>query len=93
MNDKRYNTVVNEILNGKWGNGEERKTKLEAAGYPYATIQDLVNKKIIACNNVAHEVIEGLWGNGEERKVKLEKAGYPYTFVQSLVNAYLKAGE
>ncbi len=93
MNNKRYNIIVNEILEGKWGNGEERKTKLEAAGYSYPTIQELVNKKIIACNNVAHEVIEGLWGNGEERKVKLEKAGYPYSFVQSLVNAYLKAGE
>ena len=81
--------VVNEIIDGKWGNGEERRNKLINAGYNYSYVQKLVNKQIIACNNVAHEVIDGLWGNGAERKKKLEAAGYPYKFVQSLVNAYL----
>lgn len=85
-----YNRVVNEILEGKWGNGDERKRRLTSAGYNYTIVQDLVNKKVIACNNVAHEVIQGLWGNGDERKKRLEDAGYPYSFVQSLVNAYMQ---
>ena len=85
-------TVVNEVIDGKWGNGEERRNKLKADGWDATYIQSLVNKQIIACNNVAHEVIEGLWGNGEERKNRLKAAGYPYKFVQSLVNAYLQSG-
>lgn len=35
-----------EVLDGKWGNGEERKQRLEAAGYNYQKVQDLVNQKL-----------------------------------------------
>ena len=28
---------------GKWGNGEERKARLRAAGYNYEAIQKIVN--------------------------------------------------
>lgn len=45
--DKKTNEeVAKEVIDGKWGNGEERKKKLEAAGYNYRTIQDLVNKML-----------------------------------------------
>ena len=32
-----------EIIAGKWGNGEERKRKLESAGYDYNKVQKCVN--------------------------------------------------
>lgn len=35
-----------EIIAGKWGNGEERKRKLESAGYDYAKVQKCVNDLI-----------------------------------------------
>ena len=35
--------IVAEVIDGKWGVGTERKTKLEAAGYNYKTIQTAVN--------------------------------------------------
>lgn len=38
--------IADEVMIGKWGNGEERKRKLEAAGYDYDTIQQLVNDLI-----------------------------------------------
>lgn len=38
--------IVKEVLEGKWGNGSERKKKLEAAGYDYNAIQSLVNKAV-----------------------------------------------
>lgn len=38
--------IVEEVINGKWGNGDERKKKLKAAGYDYAAIQKIVNKKL-----------------------------------------------
>lgn len=33
-----------EVLQGKWGNGAERKKRLEAAGYDYAAVQKKVNQ-------------------------------------------------
>lgn len=38
--------IVKEVLEGKWGNGSERKKKLTDAGYDYETIQRLVNKQL-----------------------------------------------
>lgn len=35
--------VAKEVKNGKWGNGAERKQRLEAAGYNYAEVQAAVN--------------------------------------------------
>lgn len=32
-----------EIIAGKWGNGDERKRKLESAGYDYNKVQKCVN--------------------------------------------------
>ena len=36
--------VAREVIDGKWGNGVERKQRLEAAGYNYQVIQNHVNK-------------------------------------------------
>lgn len=41
---KSNNTIAKEVIAGKWGNGDERKEKLKAAGYDPAAIQKLVNK-------------------------------------------------
>lgn len=38
------NKIVNEVINGDWGNGEERKKRLTAAGYNYNEIQQRVNE-------------------------------------------------
>ena len=35
--------IADEVIAGKWGNGEERKQRLTEAGYNYAEIQDIVN--------------------------------------------------
>lgn len=42
-NKKTITTIAKEVLNGKWGNGADRKKRLEAAGYNYAEIQKIVN--------------------------------------------------
>ena len=41
---KSIDEVAREVIDGKWGNGTERKKKLEAAGYNYAEVQARVNK-------------------------------------------------
>lgn len=36
--------IAKQVINGKWGNGAERKQKLTAAGYDYKTVQNRVNE-------------------------------------------------
>ena len=38
--------IAKEVMAGKWGNGTERKKKLEAAGYNYAAVQAEVTKLV-----------------------------------------------
>lgn len=39
---KSIQEIAQEVVDGKWGNGPERKAKLEKAGYPYAAVQNEV---------------------------------------------------
>lgn len=89
---KSNDTIANEVIAGAWGNGEDRRNKLQAAGYNYAEIQALVNQKLGGApalksnDQVANEVIGGLWGNGTERIARLQAAGYDPAAIQALVN-------
>ena len=40
---KSVEEIAKEVLNGKWGNGEDRKKRLTAAGYNYTEVQNAVN--------------------------------------------------
>lgn len=60
-NIKKSNAeIAKEVLNGKWGNGDERKQKLEAAGYKYADIQAEVNK-ILNANSIKPKYTTGTY--------------------------------
>ena len=41
---KSIATIAQEVVAGKWGNGEERKQKLNQAGYNYEQVQKKVNE-------------------------------------------------
>lgn len=41
---KSVDELAREVLQGKWGNGAERKKRLEVAGYDYDAIQKKVNQ-------------------------------------------------
>lgn len=43
---KTLEAVADEVIDGKWGNGRERKQRLEAAGYNYRAVQDIVNNML-----------------------------------------------
>lgn len=43
---KSNNDIAKEVIAGKWGNGAERKRRLQAAGYNYSVIQGIVNKLV-----------------------------------------------
>ena len=41
---KSTDVIVQEVINGKWGNGTDRKDKLTKAGYNYQEVQNKVNE-------------------------------------------------
>ena len=41
-----YGKVVDEIIGGKWGNGQARWDKLAKSGYDWAHAQNLVNERL-----------------------------------------------
>ena len=41
---KTIEEVAKDVIKGKYGNGDERKEKLEAEGYNYKSVQSKVNK-------------------------------------------------
>lgn len=97
--------VADEVIAGKWGNGDFRKTRLKNAGYDPAAVQAEVNRKLAggdrapapgpirkSIDQIAGEVLAGQWGNGDDRKRRLAQAGYDYDAVQRIVNQRAGAG-
>ena len=96
--DESENEIVQQVMQGEWGNGQERIQRLTEAGYDAGLIQEKVNFALQGSqindtktmDALAYEVIQGEWGNGEERKERLEAAGYDYDAVQQRVNEILE---
>lgn len=44
LNKKSVDQVAKEVIEGKWGNGADRKKRLTEAGYNYSEVQKKVNK-------------------------------------------------
>ena len=78
--------LATNTVNGKYGNGDERKKKL---GKLYESVQIVINEryKVISASQshrlLVKEVLKGNLGNGDERKKNL---GSYYSTVQSLIN-------
>ena len=91
---KSNEEIAKEVIDGKWGNGTDRKNRLASAGYDYSAIQAIVNKMLTPAKKsnveIAKEVIAGKWGNGTDRKNRLASAGYNYSTIQKIVNSMLK---
>lgn len=89
---KTNEQLAQEVKRGDWGNGQDRKNRLTAAGYNYNAIQAIVNgspapkPKGKTNDQIANEVIRGDWGNGQDRKNRLKAAGYDYSTIQAIVN-------
>lgn len=93
---KAVSEIANEVISGKWGNGEDRYTALKNAGYNPDEIQTEVNRILANGKNenntnvdlteIALACIKGRWGNGEERIARLKSAGYSPEKVQEKVN-------
>lgn len=74
--------LVIAVMNGSYGNGDERKQKL---GSRYDEVQSFINHVASASDEtLADEVIAGKYGNGNDRKLVL---GGRYDRVQAIVNS------
>lgn len=85
--------IVNDVILGKYGNGEDRKKALEKEGYNAEDIQEEVNRKMVkkkSKTTIVNEVIKGIWDNGENRKKLLESCGYNAEEIQKAVNKKLR---
>lgn len=72
---KSNEVIAQEVLAGAWGNGDDRKRRLQGAGYDYNAVQAIVDAKAapakparLSNEQVADQVIAGAWGNGEDRR-------------------------
>lgn len=55
---KSNEEIANEVINGAWGNGDDRKKRLTDAGYNYTVVQAIVNKKMAARNQSVYYVVK-----------------------------------
>lgn len=92
---KDITAIAKEVIAGAWGNGDDRKNRLQSAGYDFNAVQAEVNRILSGAptkpalkplSEIAREVLQGKWGNGNDRKSRLESAGYNYQAVQNEVN-------
>lgn len=56
---KSISEIAQEVINGLWGNGEERKTRLTRAGYNYSEVQNKVNELLSAQTVITYKVKSG----------------------------------
>lgn len=67
-----YNKVVDEIIGGKWGDGQARWDKLAEAGYDWAHAQNLVNEKLGSSVRRATDYKEAQEGVTEAQERSIE---------------------
>lgn len=89
---KSDNQLADEVIAGKYGDGDARK---KALGNRYGAVQAIVNQRLAdplagkTDAQLASEVIAGKYGDGENRKRAL---GNRYNAVQAIVNQKLGGG-
>lgn len=82
--EKTIAELAQEVIAGKWGNGEARKEALSTAGYDYTAVQAEVNK-LLSKNKRTHTVrqgdtlsaLAGKYGTTVQKLVSANKVRYP----------------
>lgn len=87
--EKSTDELANEVIQGLWGNGQERKDRL---GDRYSEVQARVNEILtpqVDILELVRKTIRGDFGNGEDRRNALESN---YDEVQRQVNLNFQNG-
>lgn len=56
---KSNETIANEVIRGEWGNGNDRKNRLNSAGYDYNAVQSIVNAKLAGTQTIYYKKYTG----------------------------------
>lgn len=76
---KSITEIAKEVINGKWGNGADRATKLSQAGYNSAAVQTEVNRLLKGGKpapatkpkpTIAQITVDGWWGTNTTRRIQ-----------------------
>lgn len=76
---KTTEQIAKEVIDGKWGNGDECKRKLEAAGYNYNTVQNKINELLGGGSKT-------VTSTATNTKVKID---YARSFSKSIAKTYI----
>lgn len=82
---KSLKTVAHEVIAGAWGNGEDRKKALVAAGYNYDEVQAEVNKIL---NGTAAETKQPQQDQDQPVEGRVTATCYAQNYDASLAGAY-----
>lgn len=103
---KTIEELANEVIAGKWGNGEDRKNRLTNAGYNYSEVQARVNQLLASNNNssstsssssnnsskILELVKKTIRGDFGNGNARKKALGSNYDEVQRQVNLNIKHG-
>lgn len=90
--EKSMDVLVQEVLNGRWGDYAVLRERLQAADHDVTAVLIAVNKRIAGgapatyratSLQVAEQVSNGEWGHGAERRQRLQAAGYNWIEIAS----------
>lgn len=87
---EEYSKVVDDIIGGKWGSGQERWDKLAEAGYDWAHAQNLVNEKLGSAKRHATDYKEAQNGVADAQKNTAESTGEYIASLVKLTDAELR---
>jgi LysM repeat protein len=82
---KTIDELAREVLAGKWGNGEERKSRITTAGYDYAAVQAKVNELLGASAATYYTV-----RSGDTLSAIARKYGTSVAAIQKLNSALIR---
>ena len=88
---KDYSKVVDEIIGGKWGDGEKRIEGLTKAGYDWAHAQNLVNEKLGSSVRHATDYSEAQEGVSESQAKTNKSTAKQIATLAKMSKAQLKA--
>lgn len=66
---KTVSQLADEVIAGKWGNGSDRRSRLEAAGYDYDDVQAEVNRKLLGGGSSSTSSSSKSWKVGAKVRV------------------------
>lgn len=96
-----FEQVVAGVIAGDYGNGDDRKHRVAAAGQNYEAVQAEVNRRLgggapapagPSFEQVVADVIAGQYGNGDDRARRVAATGHNYEAVRAEVNRRLGGG-